>query len=93
MNYFEPKKFEEFRGKSVYEFLGVRFFKKYLLLTDLAMFKLRGRKQISISNRGLAKELERIEWQTRRDEVIHIVFMGIIVLMFLNIMGTCPYFS
>lgn len=80
MNYFKPKRFEEFRGKSIYEYLGVIFFIKYLLLTDLIMFRLRKRNHISSKN-GIANELRRLEWQTRRDEVIHLIFMLLIVAL------------
>lgn len=77
MSYFKPKRFEEFRGKSIYEYLGVTFFIKYLLLTDLIMFRLRKKSHISRKN-GIENELRRLEWQTRRDESIHLVSMLVI---------------
>lgn len=80
MSYFKPKRFEEFRGKTIYEYLGVTFFIKYLLLTDLIMFRLRKKNHISSKN-GIANELRRLEWQTRRDEVIHLIFMLAIVAL------------
>lgn len=78
LKYFEPKKFERWRGKSVYEFLGVKFFKRYLLLTDLAIFRLRGRKQMEVGQGVLKGELQRIEWETKRNEAIHLLFMLLI---------------
>ena len=42
------------------------------------MFGFRKHKQFSSKRESLAKELERLSWQTRRDELIHIVFMVII---------------
>lgn len=80
MSYFKPKRFEEFRGKSIYEYLGVAFFIKYLLLTDLIMFRLRKKNHLSIKN-GIENELKRLEWQTRRDEFIHFISMLVIAAL------------
>jgi len=68
--YFEPKKLELWRGRSIYEFLGVRFFKKYLLPTELLVEHLRGGKAMK-GGQNVKAELERLEWETRRNEVIH----------------------
>ena len=81
ISYFKPKKFEMIQGRSVYSYLGVRFFKKYLLLTDLILFRLRNKKQICIRDKGLVNELKRLEWQTRRDEVMHMFFSLLVVLI------------
>ena len=80
MGYFEPKRFETFRGKSIYSYLGVRFFKKYLLLTDLILFRWQNKKQVNIKEKGIVDELKRLAWQTRRDEIIHIIFMLLIAI-------------
>ena len=78
ISFFKPKKFDTIGNRTIYSYLGVNFFKKYLHLTDLFMFGFRKHKQFSSKRESLAKELERLSWQTRRDELIHIVFMVII---------------
>lgn len=83
-SYFRPKRFEEIRGRSIYTFLGVSFFKKYLLLTDLIFFRLRNKKQMDITNKGLLHELKRLEWQTQRDEATHLVFIVLIAVIVLK---------
>ncbi len=70
--YFEPSKLEQWGGRSIYEFLGVRFFKRYLLPTELLLFRLRGKKAAMQGGQEVLKaELKRLEWETRRNEVIH----------------------
>jgi len=70
--YFEPRKLEQWGGRSIYEFLGVRFFKRYLLPTELLLFRLRGKKAAMQGGQEVLKaELKRLEWETRRNEVIH----------------------
>ena len=76
--YFEPRKLEEWRGRSIYEFLGVRFFKRYLLPTELLLFRLRGKKAMQGGPRVPKAELKRIEWETRRNEVIHMLALLLI---------------
>lgn len=76
--YFEPSKLEQWRGKSVYEFLGVRFFKRYLLPTERLLFRLRGGKAVQGGRGALKAELKRLEWETRRNEVIHLLALILI---------------
>ena len=71
--YFEPKKLEQWRGRSIYEFLGVRFFKRYLLPTELLLSHLRGTRAIQGGRGVLKAELKRLEWETRRNETIHLL--------------------
>jgi glycosyl-4,4'-diaponeurosporenoate acyltransferase len=71
--YFEPRKLEQWRGRSLYEFVGVRFFKRYLLPTELLLFRLRGGKAMQGDRGALKAELKRLEWETRRNEVIHLL--------------------
>lgn len=78
ISYFEPKVFEKFRGRSIYSYIGIKFFKRYLLLTDLVLFGFRKRSQINTKNENLKGEIVRLEWQTRRDEIIHLAFMALI---------------
>jgi hypothetical protein len=62
---------EQWRGRSIYEFLGVRFFKRYLLPDQLLLFRLRGKKAMHGGRGVLKAELKRLERETRRNEVIH----------------------
>ena len=71
--YFAPKKLEQWRGRSIYEFLGVRFFKRYLLPDELLLFRLRGKKAMQGGQGALKAELKRLEWETRRNELIHLL--------------------
>ena len=71
--YFEPMKLEQWRGRSIYEFLGVRVFKKYLLPTELLLVRVRGKKAMQGGQELLKAELKRLEWETRRNEVIHLL--------------------
>jgi glycosyl-4,4'-diaponeurosporenoate acyltransferase len=82
--YFEPTKLEQWSGRSIYEFLGVRFFKRYLIPDHLLLFRLRSKKQIQGNHRLLEDELKRLEWETKRNEVIHllaILFIGYILVV------------
>lgn len=75
LKYFEPSKLEQWRGRSLYEFVGVRFFKRYLLPTELLLDHLRGKKAVQGSQGALKAELKRLEWETRRNEVIHLLVL------------------
>jgi len=83
--YFEPSKLEQWGGRSIYEFLGVRFFKRYLLPTELLLFCLRGKKAAMQAGQEVLKaELKRLEWETRRNEVIHLLalLLTVCILVF-----------
>lgn len=81
ISYFKPKKLEHINGKSIYPAIGVRFFKRYILLTDLLMFRLRKKQQLNMAKNELLNELNRLDWQTRRDETIHIFAMAAIAIL------------
>jgi hypothetical protein len=76
--YFEPNRLEQWRGRSIYEFFGVKFFKSYLLPTELLLSRLRGRNAMQGGRAALKRELKRLEWETRRNEVIHLLAMVLI---------------
>lgn len=81
--YFEPKKFEQWGERSIYEFLGVKFFKRYLLPTELLLFHLRGKQAAMQGGQEMLKaELERLEWETRRNEVIHSLALLFTIVFF-----------
>nr|AAL24524.1 orf146EGC120 [uncultured bacterium] len=77
-DYFKPKSFETVNGKSIYRYLGINFFKKKLLLTDLILFRARGKSQFDSNASRRESELERLEWQTRRDESTHIALCALL---------------
>lgn len=74
-SYFSIQPFERIQDKSIYSYLGIRFFQKYLLFTDLIRFRFGRKRQIAIGKRGRAAELHRLNWETRRNEVIHLLCM------------------
>ncbi|MFC3700817.1 hypothetical protein ACFOND_04120 [Reinekea marina] len=83
-SYFEPKSFEKCRGKSIYSYLGIKFFKRYLLLPDIILFSFSNKAQLNTRDKKLKDEIIRLEWQTRRDEIIHLVFMALIVVILIK---------
>ena len=76
--YFQPSRLGQWRGRSVYEFFGVRFFKRYLLPTELLIQRLRSKWAIGGGKGALKAELERLDWETRRNESIHLFAMLVI---------------
>lgn len=79
-SFFKPKHFETIGTKTIYSYLGINFFRKYLLLTDLVMFRFQKKKQFDSTRVNLAKEVKRLYWQTCRDETIHYIFMAVLAL-------------
>lgn len=80
--YFEPNPLE-LRGEgAIYEFLGVRFFKKYLLPTELLVNRLRGGKAMQ-GGQDIRAQLKRLEWETKRNEVIHLMALLLIAYLLL----------
>ena len=71
--YFEPTKLELWRGRSIYELFGIRFFKRYLLPDGFLLLRLRGKKAMQGGHGVLKSELKRLERETRRNEVIHLL--------------------
>ncbi|WP_354667918.1 hypothetical protein [Paraglaciecola arctica] len=59
------------------------FFKRNLLLTDLILFRLRNKKQFNSKKEELNGELQRLLWQTCRDETTHLVFLAVQVMYYL----------
>lgn len=72
LKYFEPSKLEQWRGRSIYEFLGVKFFKKYLLPTEILLLRLRGKRALLVGKEAQKAELKRLMWETKRNEIIHL---------------------
>ena len=48
------------------------------------LFKLQGKKQIAEDRKTLKAELKRLEWETKRNEIIHLIFMLLIAIFMIN---------
>jgi glycosyl-4,4'-diaponeurosporenoate acyltransferase len=83
-NYFKPKKIEFYRKKTIYEFIGIKIYKKYLPTTGDIVRKWRKIIQIKPSRSNKIAELYRYERQTRNYELKHIIgAVGFIALIFI----------
>ena len=82
-SYFEPNRLELWGERSLYELLGVRFFKRYLLPTELLVNRLRGGTAMQGGQDVLKVELKRLEWETKRNEVIHLLALHLITCILL----------
>ena len=82
-SYFEPNRLELRGERSIYELLGVRFFKRYLLPTELLVNRLRGGTAMHGGQDELKVELKRLEWETKRNEVIHLLALLLITCILL----------
>jgi glycosyl-4,4'-diaponeurosporenoate acyltransferase len=71
--YFKPKKFELYRNKTIYEFVGIKVYKKYLPTTGDIVRKWRNIVQIRPDRSKRISELYRYERQTRTYEIRHII--------------------
>ncbi len=86
--YFKPKKFEFYRDKTVYELVGVKFYKKYLPTTGDIVRKRRNIVQIRLSNADRIDELYNYERKTRNNEYRHLI--GIVIFILLTLLFTVP---
>jgi glycosyl-4,4'-diaponeurosporenoate acyltransferase len=64
---------ELLRPESIYEFLGVKFFKNYLLPTEHLVRHLRGGKALRGGQAHMQTDLKRLLWETKRNEAIHVL--------------------
>lgn len=80
--YFKPKAIEHFGNKTIYDLLGIRFFKRYLPTTGDVMRQFRKLKQIKPTNSNRLNELYRYEKQTREYEWRHL--LGIVLFIALT---------
>ena len=82
--YLKPKKIESFRGRSIYELIGISFYKKYLPTSGDLVRKWHNKQQLNPRNSTLNTELLHIEKQTRKFEFRHLVgFLFFILMIFL----------
>ncbi|WP_416337321.1 hypothetical protein [Galbibacter sp. EGI 63066] len=79
--YFNPKKFEFYKSKSIYEFLGIKWFKKYLITDGDLVRRWKNVKQISARNKDRFNELYKAERNTKKYEIIHLIFLLIFILI------------
>lgn len=84
-SYFRPKKFEIYRQQTIYEFIGIRAYKKYLPTTGDIVRRWRKTVQIKLDRSQRINELYRYEKQTRAYEVRHIIGTIGFVALFLII--------
>lgn len=84
LRYFEPKTYEFYGGKTIYEWVGIKTYKKYLPTTGDIIRKRRNITQIKISNSNKLEELYKYERKTRNYEWRHI--MGAIIFILLSVM-------
>lgn len=78
--YFNPKKFELYKNRTIYDFLGIKWFKKYLV-TDGDLVR-RWRKVKSIhTEHNKIHALYKAELETKKYEIIHLIFLLIFMLI------------
>ena len=73
LKYFRPKRIEYYRNNTIYELIGIKFYKKYLPTTGDLVSRKRKIKQIDLSNSNRYEELFRYERKTRNYEWRHII--------------------
>lgn len=80
-SYFKPKDWERIQSLTIYDFLGIRLYKKYLPTSGDLVNKWRNKKQLQL-DRGRWSELSRLELQTRKYEWRHILGLaGFIIIL------------
>lgn len=82
--YFKPKTFEFYRGKTIYERIGIKLYKKFLPTTGDIVRKKRNIIQLRISSAHKTDELYKYERKTRNYEWRHII--GAIIFILLTLM-------
>jgi hypothetical protein len=84
LSYFKPKSFELYRGKTIYDLIGIKFYKKYLPTTGDLVRRWRKIKQIKTGKTNQIAELYRYERKTRNYEWRHLIGAVVfVVLIFL----------
>jgi len=73
LKYFKPKRFELIGQRTIYNFLGIKIFKKYLPTTGDLMRRWRNIKQIDLTQSDKVSQLYQYEKQTRTYEWRHII--------------------
>jgi glycosyl-4,4'-diaponeurosporenoate acyltransferase len=73
LKYFRPKQIEYYRDRTIYDLIGIKFYKKYLPTTGDLVSRKKGIKQIDLTNSDRYEELYRYEKKTRNYEWRHII--------------------
>lgn len=81
LKYYRPKTFEFYREETIYNFFGIRFYKKYLPSTGDIMRRWRRIKQIEIGQTSKIGELYKYEKKTRNYEWRHLIGNLLFVLL------------
>ncbi len=83
--YFQPKSFEMYRNKTIYEYVGILWYKKYVPTTGDLARKWKGITQIALNRTERIAELYKYERITRQYELRHIAgaigFIALIVVI------------
>lgn len=91
--YFKPKKFEFYRGRTIYELIGIKIYKKYLPTTGDLVRQRRKITQIKISKSNKIDELYKYERKTRSYEWRHIIGAIIFILLIIIFDGKLTVFD
>lgn len=73
--YFIPNKFELYKNRTIYEYLGIKWFKKYLITDGDVIRRWRKVKPISVKKNDKFNELYKAERDTKKYEIIHLIFL------------------
>lgn len=73
LNYFRPKEIEYYGNRTIYDLIGIKFFKKYLPTTGDIVSRKKEIKHINLKNTNRYEELYRYEKKTRNYEWRHII--------------------
>lgn len=71
--YLQPKKVETIGNKTIYDYIGIRLYKRYLPTTGDIARRRKGIRQLDLSNGDRIKQLYRYEKKTRIYELRHII--------------------
>lgn len=83
--YLGPKDFEFFGDKTIYDLIGIKFYKKYLPTTGDIIRKRKGIKQIDMGKGEIISQLYYREKETRKYECRHIIGAILFILITLYI--------
>lgn len=84
-DYFKPKHFETYKQRTIYEYMGIRQFKKYLITDGDVVRKWKKIRHINLDRNNRILELQHAEKETRKYEISHLVFIFItLVILFFN---------
>lgn len=79
--YFNPRKFEYSGRSSIYKYIGIKTFKKYLPTSGELVYRFLGKKHLVFNSVQSYQPLLMLELQTRKWEFRHIIGMiGFIII-------------